>query len=105
MSLDNDSEVHQQFTEADILASYIGNDSDSDSEDDDAIEIMGKTPVVSLDEKINGLQVAIEVLNENSFENFHEIKKLRRILNSFCNERVEQRLGSLKQVDIRSYFG
>ena len=51
LSLDNDSEVHQQFTEADILASYIGNDSDSDSEDDDAIEIMGQTPVVSLNGK------------------------------------------------------
>jgi hypothetical protein len=69
---DNDFEVHQQFTDEDILATFYQN---SDSEDDDVVEISEPQRVLSLDEKINALQISIEVLNENSFENFIEIQK------------------------------
>ena len=98
---DNDFEVHQQFTDEDILATYYQN---SDSEDDDVVEISEPQRVLSLDEKINALQISIEVLNENSFENFIEIQKLRRLLYGFWNERNELRLANLKQSDIRCYF-
>ena len=75
LTRDNDFEVHQQFTDADILATYLQNDSDTDEED--AIEVANQPRVLSLDEKINALQVSIEILNENAFDNFSEIKKLR----------------------------
>jgi hypothetical protein len=102
LALDNDLEVHQQFTEADIVATYVEND--SGTEDDEVIEIVDQPPVLSLEDKINALQISIEILNENSFENLHEIKKLRRLLSSFCSERVELKLAGLKQADIRSFF-
>ena len=102
LTRDNDFEVHQQFTDADILATYFQNDSDTDEED--AIEVANQPRVLSLDEKINALQVSIEILNENAFDNFSEIKKLRCTLYKLCDEWMELRRASLKQVDIRSFF-
>jgi arginine repressor len=102
LTYDDDIDVHQQFRDEDILATYA-DESDS-GDDDDVTEISEQPRTISLDEKINALQVSIEILNENSFDNLNEIKKLRRLLYGFCNERSELRLANLKQSDIRSYF-
>lgn len=102
LTRDNDFQVHQQFTDSDILATYLQND--SDPEEDDVIEVADQPRVLSLDEKINALQISIEILNENAFDNLSQIKKLRRSLYKLCDERMEFRRSTLKQVDIRSLF-
>ena len=83
VSRDNDSEVHKKFTDADILATHFQNDSDTDEED--AIEVANQPRVLSLDQKINALQVSVEILNENAFDNFSEIKKPRCTLYKLCD--------------------
>ena len=55
-------------------------------------------------EKIKALWICIGMLDDNSFDNFNEIKKLRRIMYDLKHQEALERLSRLKQSDIRAYF-
>lgn len=96
---DDDFEVHQEFTEDDILGTYR-----EDSEPDVELEAPDSRSEITLEQKISALQMSIEILCGKSLENCEIIKQLRSLLYKFCREQREQFFASLKQGDIRSYF-
>lgn len=100
LSQDNEFEVHQQLEDNGLLATYR----ETSDTDDDGVEKYEEIKEIGLEDKIRALRIGIEILSENTFANFHEIKKLRRLLYGFCRDQSEQARASLKQIDIRTYF-
>ena len=95
ISKDSEFGVHQEFDDDQIQATFI---SDGDEEEpNEETELIHEQPEHTLDEKINSFRTCIEVLSENIFDHYNEIKTLRRLFYSFAEEKRQKLAESLIQ--------
>ena len=86
---ENELEIHQQFTDEDILATLRDCESQSDENADNVNETCEKPREKTMDEKINALQISVEISNQILLDHLREIKKLRGLLYTLCEEKNE----------------
>ena len=100
---DTEFEVHQEFDEDQILATFLSDDGEEEGPNETNSPI-NEQPEITLDEKISAFRTCIEVLGENTLDHYNEIKTLRRFFYTFAEEKRQKLDENLKQTDIRSFL-